>query len=149
MGIWVIVFKNGPYKICGRQPLKNLNPYLKPSKSYLIVKEKNRENAIETFKGKEVKITKGVKRHLRAVTRNEAHKKSITRLLVDEWVERLSILSEIAESGPPKCQGSYRKTNFLYEKNSKFKDVRYDYLTHGSAHLFMIAISSYSHKERK
>ena len=36
-GIWVKVFKNGPSKICGRQPLKNftcfvleyIDPYLK------------------------------------------------------------------------------------------------------------------------
>ena len=133
---------------------KNLNPYLKPSKSYLIVKEQHLENAVETFKGKEVKITKGVKRHVQAVTGNEAYKKSFTRLLVDECVERLNILSEIAESGPPKCKlsfcrGIYRKTNFLYKKNSKYKEVRYDCRARRSANLFMIAIRSHSLNERK
>ena len=129
MDIWVKVFKNGPSKICGRQPLKNLNPYLKPSKSYLIVKEKHLENAVESFKGKKIKLTEEVKRHLQVVTGNEAYKKSFTRLLVDECVEWLKSLSKIVESGPAKfklsfCRGIYRKTNTLYNKNSKFR--RYD-----------------------
>ena len=58
---WVKVFKNGPSKICGRQPLKNLNPYLKPSKSYLIVKEKHLGNAVESFRGKKSNLQKKLK----------------------------------------------------------------------------------------
>ena len=61
MGIWVKVLKNGPSKICGRQPLKNLNPYLKPCKSYLIVKEKHLENAVESFRGKRSNLQKKLK----------------------------------------------------------------------------------------
>ena len=61
MDIWVKVFKNGPSKICGRQPLKNLNPYLKPSKSYLIVKEKHLGNAVESFRGKKSNLQKKLK----------------------------------------------------------------------------------------
>ena len=49
MDIWVKVFKNRQSKICGRQPLKNLNPYFKPSKSYLIVKEKHLEGVPPYF----------------------------------------------------------------------------------------------------
>ena len=79
-----------------------MNPNLKPSKSYLIVKEKHLENSVETFREKEVKITKELKRHLLAVTGNEAYKKSFTILLVDECVERLKLLSKLAESGTPK-----------------------------------------------
>ena len=61
MDIWVKVFKNRQSKICGRQPLKNLNPHLKPSKSYLIVKEKHQENAVESFRGKKSNIQKKLK----------------------------------------------------------------------------------------
>ena len=32
--IWIKVFKNGPSKICGRQPLKHLNWYGLPKQPY-------------------------------------------------------------------------------------------------------------------
>ena len=110
----------------------------------MIVKEKLLKNTVETFTGKAIKITREVKRHLQAVTGNEAYKKSFTILLVDEWVEWLKSLTKIVESGPPKCKlsfcwGIYRKTNILYNKNSKFKEVRYDCRAHRSAHLFIIS----------
>ena len=70
----------------------------------MIVKEKHLEKIVETFRGKEVKITKEVKGHLQAVTGNEAYKKSFTILLVDECVERLKLLSKIAEPESSKVQ---------------------------------------------
>ena len=33
MNIWSKVFKNGPSKICGRQPLKNLKRYGRPKQT--------------------------------------------------------------------------------------------------------------------
>ena len=74
--------------------------YLKSSKSYLLVKEKYLENAVEPFRESEVKVTKERKRHLGAVIGNEAYKKSYPRLLVDEWVQLLELFSKIAKSGP-------------------------------------------------
>ena len=32
--VWVKVFKNGPNKICGRQPLENLKEYCLPKAAY-------------------------------------------------------------------------------------------------------------------
>ena len=64
------------------------------------MKEKYLENAVELFRGNEVKITKEGKRHLAPVIGNEAYKKLYTRLLADEWIERLEWFSKILESGP-------------------------------------------------
>ena len=55
------------------------------------MKEKYLENAIEPFRGSEVKIKKEGKRHRAAVIRNEAYQNPYTRLLADEWVERLGL----------------------------------------------------------
>ena len=74
----------------------------------MIVKEKYLENAIEPVRGNEVKNTKQGKRLLRAVIRNEAYKKSYTRLLVDEWFERLELFSKVVlRVRTPKCIFSF------------------------------------------
>ena len=84
-----------------------LDQYLKSSKSYLIVKEKYLENAVEPVRGSEVKNKKQGKRLLGAVIGNETYKKSYTRLLVDEWFERLELFSKVAESGPQSAYSAF------------------------------------------
>ena len=73
----------------------------------MTVKEKYLENAVESFRGSEVKITKEGKRHLGALIGNEAYKKSYTRLLIDEYVEPLELFSKIAESGPQSAYSAF------------------------------------------
>ena len=72
--------------------------FSKPSKSYLLVKEQYLENAVETFRGSEVKITKKGKKHLGAAIGGEDFKASYVKSLADNWIEQLNLLSQIAES---------------------------------------------------
>ena len=51
--IWVKVFKNGPSKICGRQPLKNLMLYCLPKhmvSGMKLVNQKRTINRSENFR---------------------------------------------------------------------------------------------------
>ena len=73
----------------------------------MIVKQKYRENTVEPVRGSEVKNTKQGKRLLGAVIGNEAYKESYTRLLVDEWFERLELFSKVAESGPQSAYSAF------------------------------------------
>ena len=54
-----------------------------PSKSYLVVNGQYFQNAIEIFKGSEVKITKEVKKYLRAAIESEDFAVSYVNSLVD------------------------------------------------------------------
>ena len=54
----------------------------KPSKCYLVVKGQDLENAIEIFRGSEVKITTERKKHLGAAIGNEDFKASYVKSLV-------------------------------------------------------------------
>ena len=61
-------------------PLYGYSP--KPSKCYLVVKGQYLENAIEIFKGSEVKITTERKKHLGAAIGSEDFKASYVKSLV-------------------------------------------------------------------
>ena len=71
-------------------PLYGYSP--KPSKSYLVVKEQYFENAIETFRGSEVKISTEGGKHLGAAIGSENFNASYVKSLVDNWIDQLSLL---------------------------------------------------------
>ena len=54
-----------------------------PKSSYLIVKEHFYENAKETFKNSEVKLTAEDKRHLGTVIGSDAYKETFMKSLVE------------------------------------------------------------------
>ena len=83
------------------QQVRSLYGYFpKPSKSYLVVKEQCLENFIETFSGSAVKITTEGIKHLGAAIGSEDFKVLYIKLLVDNWIDQLNLLSKIAESEP-------------------------------------------------
>ena len=61
--------------------------FLKPSKSYLIVKEQHYHKAVDVFMGSKVKVTSEGKRNLGAVIGSEAFKVSYAKSLVDDWIK--------------------------------------------------------------
>ena len=66
-----------------------------------MVKEQYLENAIETFRGSEVKITTEGKKHLRAAIGSKSFKALYVKLLVDNWIDQLmKLLSKITECIP-------------------------------------------------
>ena len=79
----------------------------KPSKSYLVVKEQYLENATETFRGSEVKITTEGKKHLGAAIGSEDFKASYVKSLADNWIDQLNLLSKIAESKPQSAYSAF------------------------------------------
>ena len=66
-----------------------------PSKSYLMVKEKHLENAIETFRGSKVKITSEGKKHLGTAIGSKDFKASYVKSIVDNRIDQLNLVSKI------------------------------------------------------
>ena len=64
----------------------------KPSESYLIVKEYFYENAKETFKNSEVKLTTEGKRYLGAIIGSTAYKETFMKSLVEGWIKQLKLM---------------------------------------------------------
>ena len=62
-----------------------------------MVTEQHLENAIETFRGSEVKITTEGKKHLGAAIGSEDFKASYVKSLVDNWINQLKLLLKFAE----------------------------------------------------
>ena len=79
----------------------------KPFKSYLVVKEQYFENAIETFRESEVKITTEDKKHLGAAIGSEDFKASYGKSLVDNWIDQLNLFSKVAESEPQSAYSAF------------------------------------------
>ena len=67
----------------------------KPSKSYLVVKEKYLENAVETLRESEVKIAAEGKNHLGAATGREDFKASYVKSLANDCINQPNLLSKI------------------------------------------------------
>ena len=72
-----------------------------------MVKEQYLENAIETFRGSEVKITTEGKKHLGVAIGSEDFNASYVKSLVDNWINQLNPLSKIAESEPQSAYSAF------------------------------------------
>ena len=71
-----------------------------PKKSWLIVKEQNLADAVESFRGSNIQITTEGERHLGAVIGSEGYKERYCKTLVEKWTEELSLLAQIAVTQP-------------------------------------------------
>ena len=71
-----------------------------PTKSWLIVKDENHQEAEKCFEGAGVNITVRGQKHLGAVIGKTEYKHEFVSSLVDKWVEQVSILSQIASTEP-------------------------------------------------
>jgi hypothetical protein len=74
--------------------------YPEPTKTWLIVKEAEHDDAVRIFQGTNVKITMAGKRHLGAPLGSLEFRKEYCSELVDEWVSQIKTLSDIAKSEP-------------------------------------------------
>ena len=79
----------------------------KPSKSYLIVKEQCYNKAVGVFMERKVIVTSEGEQHLGAVISSEAFIFSYTKLLADDWIKQLKLLSIIAESEPQSAYSAF------------------------------------------
>ena len=70
------------------------------SKTYLIVKPEYEEQAHTLFTGSDIKVTTRGHRHLGAVVGSAAFKDKYVRKHVDEWVNEVRCLSDIARTQP-------------------------------------------------
>jgi hypothetical protein len=81
--------------------------YAKISKSWLIVKPEFEAEAQEIFAGSGINITTEGRRHLGAVLGTEAFRENYVNSRVQEWVDELSILSDIAKTEPHSAYSAY------------------------------------------
>ena len=72
----------------------------KPTKSYLVVKEKKLMEAEKLFTNSRVNITAEGKRHLGAVIGSTQYRDEYVKDLVKDWDNQLTILSTFAETQP-------------------------------------------------
>ena len=101
------------------QQVSRLYDYFpKPSEYYLVIKEQYLENALETFRGSEVKIITEEKKYLGAAIGSEDLKASYVKLLVDNWIDQLNLLSKRAESEPQSASLA-----FVGENNTMYKGL--------------------------
>jgi hypothetical protein len=81
---------------------------VKPSKSWLILKDLQNLQAAETlFADTSIKITTEGKRHLGAAIGTEEYKNTYITEKVDEWCERMKKLSTIAKTQPHAAYSGY------------------------------------------
>ena len=82
--------------------------YVKPSKSWLILKDPLLKSHTETlFQHFPIKITTDGKRHLGASLGTETYKTTYINEKVAEWCKRITNLSEIAKSQPHAAYSAY------------------------------------------
>ena len=84
-----------------------LGYYVKPEKSWLIVKQQYLELAETTFQHSGLKITVEGKRHLGAVVGSTEFKIEYVESLINSWVEELENLGEIAKFEPHLAYTAY------------------------------------------
>ena len=70
------------------------------SKSWLIVKKDKIEEATKLFKSCQIKITSDGKKHLGAVIGSISYKKQYVNNKVENWINEIRILSQIAKTEP-------------------------------------------------
>ena len=105
---WNMVNEHGP--IIGYTP--------NASKSVLIVKPDLYDQAVHTFAGSNVIITKKGQRHLGAVIGTQEFKKEYVEKKVAEWIQEVKTLSDIAKTEPHAAFAAYthglqHRWNFL------------------------------------
>ena len=70
--------------------------YPQPTKSWLIVKPDQLEQAREKFAGTEINITSDGERHLGAVIGTDENKRQYINQKIDDWTQEINLLAEIA-----------------------------------------------------
>ena len=81
--------------------------YPKASKTWLVVKENERERAENIFEGTEIKITTVGRKYLGGFVGKTEGAETYVGDLVKEWVEQLDTLSNIAKSEPQSAYSSF------------------------------------------
>ena len=79
------------------------------SKTILIVKEEQKEKALEIFDKTEVQITTTGERHMGAVVGSEEFKKQYVENKISKWVQDIKTLAEIAKDEPQAVYSCYTK----------------------------------------
>ena len=94
---WDAVLQHGP----------KYGYYAEPSKSWLIVKQENLEEATKIFENSGVKITAQGKRHLGAVVGTNKFKNDFVKSQVDQWCDQIRKLATIAETQPQSAYSAF------------------------------------------
>ena len=92
-------------KLCQIGP--NYGYFPNAGKTWIIVKENHLPLANEIFKGTGVKITSEGKRHLGAALGSASFRKSFMQEKVDEWVNEIRVLSQIAKTEPQAAYAAF------------------------------------------
>ena len=94
---WDLIIEYGPY----------IGYHAKPSKSWLIVKTEHLLYAETVFQGTGLKITTAGNRHLGAVVGTNEFKDKYVKEKVDEWIDELMELENIAKVDPHIAYSAY------------------------------------------
>ena len=87
---------------------KKYGYFVKPSKSWLILKDPNRVGEAQAlFEDAPINVTTEGKRHLGAVLGTDEFKNSYINNKVEEWCKRMQKLTEIAKSQPHAAYAAY------------------------------------------
>ena len=92
--------------------------YPNASKSWLVVKPEHLQKAEQIFEGTNIQITTDGKKHLGATIGSEEYKADYIQAIVEEWVQELNVLCDIAEIHP---QAAYYA--FTYSFRHKFNYI--------------------------
>ena len=79
------------------------------SKTILIVKEAQKDKAIEIFEGTGVTITTEGERHMGAVIGSEDFKQKFVENKISKWISDIEVLAEIARDEPQAVYASFTK----------------------------------------
>ena len=93
--------------LCSKGPKYGYFPL--PTKTVLIVKEDQRDKAVEAFEGTGVTITVEGERHMGAVIGNLEFKHQYVQNKVSKWIQDVETLSKIAKEEPQAAYSSYTK----------------------------------------
>lgn len=78
-----------------------------PTKSWLIVKSDQLDQARQTFAGTQIKITSEGERHLGAVIGTDENKSQYINKKIDDWTQEINLLAEIAATYPQAAYSAY------------------------------------------
>ena len=94
-------------RLCSIGPKYGYHPL--PSKTVLIVKEEQKQKAVEIFGGTQVQITTKGERHMGAVVGSEQFKKQYVENKVSKWVQDVQALAEVAGDEPQAAYSCFTK----------------------------------------
>jgi hypothetical protein len=100
---WDAIVKHGP----------GYGYHANASKTWLVVKEKHLQNAIQMFAGSGVKITAAGKKHLGAAIGSAEYKSEFVTLLVEEWTKQIIALAQVAESEPHAAYAAFIRVKLV------------------------------------